>query len=219
MESILKKEHQLYASFLVALLGGDRRRCQEMVEKELDGGMGLKSLYLDLFQKSLYEVGERWEKGELSVATEHMATAIVNYLMTLTYEKLLVVRPRRGKAVVACTKGENHFLGARMVADFLESKGFETHFLGPNHEPELLFSLVEKLEVDLVGLSMSMHFHRDRMITTASRLLERKSLTLLLGGLGVHSPRFVIPEKWKDRAHVMGDLDDLEKILPGLVSV
>lgn len=217
MESVFNKD-SVYSSFFQGLLKGDRVHCREIVEVELSRGVGLKDLYLNLFQKSLYEVGERWERGELSVATEHVATAIVNYLMTLTYEELFAPTELVGKAAVACTLGESHFLGARMVADYLEFHGFDTHFLGPHHEPDRLFSLISDEQLSLVGLSMSMPYNQSRLNDTVSKLLEKSSgLQVLLGGHGIKQSEFVVPEEWQGQVFLMEDLDDLDRLMVNLV--
>lgn len=43
-------------------------------------------MYQDLVQRSLYEVGELWERGHVSVATEHLATAITESLLTWEFQ-------------------------------------------------------------------------------------------------------------------------------------
>src|SRR6056297_1720566 len=65
-----------YDDYLMSLLAGDRRRCRDFVRQLLDQGVGVKILYSDLFRNSLYEVGSLWENNQVSVATEHLATAV-----------------------------------------------------------------------------------------------------------------------------------------------
>jgi hypothetical protein len=55
----------------------------------------VKSLYKDLFQKSLYRVGEVWEFNRISVAREHLATAITEGFLNLIYPMLFGLEQRK----------------------------------------------------------------------------------------------------------------------------
>jgi len=73
-------------------------------------------------------VGERWERGELSVGHEHFATAAVRARLERT-----LAEPRgavRGRAVLACAPGEQHELGLLMLACLLRADGWEIVYLG-----------------------------------------------------------------------------------------
>ncbi len=77
-------------------------------------------------RRALYDVGELWEQGKISVAGEHLATAISEGLLHLSYPRLFAA-PRSGRlAVVAASVGERHQFGARMVADMFELHGWRT---------------------------------------------------------------------------------------------
>ena len=70
----------LYQEYLACLLAGNKERCQIIVADLLGAAIEIKELYIGLFQRSLYEIGELWERHKISVAVEHMATAITNFL-------------------------------------------------------------------------------------------------------------------------------------------
>jgi methanogenic corrinoid protein MtbC1 len=65
-----------YTGYKKTLLAGDRFNCKDIVQTLLDNKIDIKELYTDLFQRSMYEVGELWENNRISVANEHLATAI-----------------------------------------------------------------------------------------------------------------------------------------------
>ncbi|MBL0177125.1 MAG: cobalamin-dependent protein [Ignavibacteria bacterium] len=119
----------------------------------------LRSLYEDLVQRALYDVGDRWERGSVSVATEHAATAISESLLTLAYPRLFAL-PRVGKsAVVACVANEYHQIGARMVADFFELHGWRGYFLGANTPVRDVIAFMEEKDPDVLVLSVSLAFN------------------------------------------------------------
>ena len=109
-----------YRRFLDALLVGDVAYCRAEVQAWLDAGRGVRALYEDLIQRALYDVGMLWESGRASVADEHLATAISESLLNLSYPYLFD-RPSTGcSALVTCAANEHHQIGARMVADIFE---------------------------------------------------------------------------------------------------
>jgi hypothetical protein len=57
------------------LLSGHRADARVCFEQWLAATPDLRTLYEDLVMRSLYDVGELWEHGKISVATEHLATA------------------------------------------------------------------------------------------------------------------------------------------------
>jgi hypothetical protein len=65
-----------YQTYLGAPLSGDREQCRACFEHWLATTPDLRIVYQDLVQRALYAVGERWERGKVSVASEHLATAI-----------------------------------------------------------------------------------------------------------------------------------------------
>ena len=148
-----------YQLFIDSLLKGDRRTCNSIVVKLLDADIEIKELYVHLFQRALYEVGVLWEKNQISVATEHIATAITEGLLTLVYPKLFEAEHYGKKAVIACVPNEFHQIGAKMVADTFELNGWDGHFVGANTPTPELLKKIHEISPDVIGLSLSIYFN------------------------------------------------------------
>lgn len=141
------------ADFLDALLARDSARARRVVECALGEGTPVPELYLSVLGPALREVGHRWAMGEINVAEEHYATAIAQSILD-GLSRQLRRAPRDGRlAVVTGTPGEQHALGARIVADFLEADGWEVILLGAGVPARDLVALVEHEQPDLVALS------------------------------------------------------------------
>src|SRR6186713_3119892 len=92
-----------YEGYLAALLRGDRAECARLVQNLVSAGADLRGLYLDVFQRALYAVGELWERQKISVAVEHLATAITERMLTLVQPHVFARRgPGKGSILVAC---------------------------------------------------------------------------------------------------------------------
>jgi MerR family transcriptional regulator, light-induced transcriptional regulator len=66
-----------YREFFMGLLAGDRTRGARVLPALMAAGTGLKDLYVALFQRALYEGGDRRERCPIAVTVEHVASAIV----------------------------------------------------------------------------------------------------------------------------------------------
>jgi methanogenic corrinoid protein MtbC1 len=191
MESIwpmLPIDEAVYERYLDQLLSGDFRGCKSTMSLVLERGTTIRDVYQGLFQRSLYEVGRRWEGNLISVAVEHVATAITETLMGVVAPEVFARPSTQGTAVVACVAGELHSIGARMIADVLQLNGWNAHFLGANVPGADLAAYVKKETATLVGLSISLRpdlTHLPGLVGSIRGV--RPDVTLVVGGQGFGS--------------------------------
>ena len=183
MQSENLKLEATYQAYLEALIRGDRHRCRAMVEEMLLEKIDIKELYVGIFQRSLYRVGELWESNQLSIAREHMATAITESLLPLAYQAIFSAPHSGHRAVVACAANEYHQLGGKMVADILELNGWDGYFLGANAPVNDLLDLVDEKKPDMLCFSLSVYTGMPALITLLSRVRnEFADLPIIVGG-------------------------------------
>ena len=173
----------LYERYLAALLEGEREQCAAVVGELCAAQLPLRALYVDLFQRSLYRVGELWEHNRISVATEHLATAITERLVAQVQPQVFS-GPRRGRAIViACVADEFHQLGGRMAADLFELHGWRGYFLGANTPHESLLKMIERQKPALVGLSLSISFNLPSLLAAIDAVRGAwPDLPVIVGG-------------------------------------
>jgi len=150
-----------YEHYLKALLAGNRFECRAFIQSLLDKNIEITELYESLFRKSMYKVGELWECNQITVANEHLATAITDSLLTLTYPEIIKTERIGKKAVISCCTNEFHQLGAKMAADILELNGWDSHFLGANTPTSDIAEYIDKVIPDIIGLSFCILQDRD----------------------------------------------------------
>ncbi len=172
-----------YQRYLAALLAGDRHQCRAIFESRLELDIGLRRIYQDLVQRSLYEVGTMWEQGRASVATEHLATAITESLLSLVYPRLFN-HPLLGKsAVVTCVSNEYHQVGGKIVADLFELNGWRGYFLGANTPVKTLLDFINDKAPNVVALSSTVYFNLENLLKTAAAIqTEFPAVPILVGG-------------------------------------
>jgi methanogenic corrinoid protein MtbC1 len=155
------------SAYLAAVLVGDRRRAMEVVDEARDSGLGLRSLYVEVFQPALREVGRLWQENRITVADEHLATAITQAAMSRLYGELFAPHPGPPRLLIAaCTESERHEVGLRMVCDLLEMEGWDTLFLGATVPTEQLVKMILEQKPDVVALSAALAHHLPHLAET-----------------------------------------------------
>lgn len=175
----------LQARYLAAQLSGDRREALRLlVDDGLLRGIPLQDIHLKIIQPAQYEIGRLWQENRISVAQEHLATAISQLALSHLYRHL-PRDPSNGKVVmVSCVEGELHEVGARMASDFLEMAGFDVRFLGANVPTGHLLRMVREQTPDLLALSVTMSYHLPALRSAVSEVRATfPGLRVAVGGL------------------------------------
>ena len=145
--------HELRARYVEALVAGDLAVAERLIT---ESGTDVRTLYLEVLQPALYEIGRRWEQAEISVAQEHLATATTQSVMARLAERFDGAPRRDRRVLLACAEGELHSIGVRMVADFLEADGWDVLFVGALSPPPAVAELAATQGVDVVALSAAL---------------------------------------------------------------
>lgn len=169
--------------FVDAILSGERRNALAVALDALEAGAPIPDLYADVFQAALYEIGRRWEQNLISVAQEHMATAVTQYVMAHVFEHISPSNASRGLAVITGVPGELHHVGAMMISDMLEAHGWQVQFLGSNLPVSSIVGAVSEARPALLGVSVTMRYNLPQateLIAAARQALD--GLRVVVGG-------------------------------------
>ena len=172
-----------HKEFLNALISGNRLKCSELSKNYLDNDVSIKVLYETIIKKALYEVGELWEYNKISVATEHLASAIVEGILNELYSKIISSNKINKTVIVSCVENEFHQIGIKMINDLFEMNGWNSYFLGANTPTSELISFSEIIKPDIFAISLSIYFHLpilEKMILNIRK--EFPELPILVGG-------------------------------------
>ena len=130
-----------------ALDGFDEPRAQTVLD-ELLAATTVDAVLTTVVLPYLRDLGERWERGEASVAQEHFASAVVR-------GRLLGLARGWGRglgplALLACLPGEQHDLGLVAFGLALRARGWRVAYLGPDTPLDTLDAAAESLAPALV---------------------------------------------------------------------
>lgn len=137
------------------LLNGDRLGALHMVQTLQDQGHTLIEIEVKLIGHALQHIGLRWQRNEVSVAQEHLATATASAVMADRYAHNPPPPSKGQRALLACVQGNMHALGLRTVADALEFEGWEVQCLGANTPTADLLTQIRLWRPHMVALSLT----------------------------------------------------------------
>jgi DNA-binding transcriptional MerR regulator/methylmalonyl-CoA mutase cobalamin-binding subunit len=155
-------------------------------------------------------VGERWHSGTLSIAHEHMASAILRNLfgsMLRLYKPLEPVV----KIVLATPTGELHEFGILAAAMLAAPLGLEPVYLGANLPAEEILAAAEKCGSRVIVIGLMEQSAESAALRELRRLAETapEGMELWVGGRSLSDQ----PEAVRERATEIADFEVLEKQL------
>ena len=118
--------------FQTALLHGDSTVCLNIALESIKDSDDVEQFYQQVIHPAMYEIGLLWEQGHISVAQEHLASAIVGRIMVAVSVVKRERKQRAGKIVVTSSPNKLHEIGAWMVSEIFELAGWEVRYLGAN---------------------------------------------------------------------------------------
>jgi methanogenic corrinoid protein MtbC1 len=186
----------LARAYLDAALAGQQHRAVAVLREAVRAGLDVRRVYSDVFQPVQREVGHLWLTNRISIAEEHYVTAVTQLSMALLYDEVFVEGPFDRTVVVACAGRELHELGARMVADFFELDGWNSHYLGANTPAEAIVRALKATSADLLALSATMAVHLVEVAEVIALMRQdeaTRDIPVLVGGY----PFALAPGLWR----------------------
>jgi methanogenic corrinoid protein MtbC1 len=143
----------LLEHLLMRLLDADQIGALTVVERALALGWTIDDVRFSLIGPAMVEVGVRWEHGEIGVADEHLASSVAEWLLYRVAGRARRPVPSGRRAVVGCSDGELHCLGARIVGHVLVEHGWKVLYIGCSTPPEAWGQIVRARRADAALLS------------------------------------------------------------------
>lgn len=197
MDAILPPESDLLGQYIRFLIHGNRQNARSLIMDTLQTGMKIQDIYMNIFAPAQRMIGFLWQTNKISVAQEHYATAVTQLIMSELYPHIFNNTQFNGFKMAGVAIGsELHELAIRMVTDFFEMDGWDTHFFGANMPVQSLIKTIDQDNFNLLALSVTMatHLNELKKFIHEIRAQERfNSVKILVGG----NPFNVDPNLWE----------------------
>lgn len=168
------------------LTAGDEAGAMAVAEAALAGGMAPDALYLDVLAGAMVAIGDGWHDGEISVAEEHQATAIMQRLLGRLARNFTRRGRRRGTIVLGAAAGDPHGLPGSFLADPLRGRGFNVVDLGPDTPAEAFVHAATHVD-GLVAVGMTLSLAPTDPVREAIAALRGAGVTarIVVGGAAI----------------------------------
>ncbi len=187
----------LAAKYLQLLLRGERHVASKLILDAVRQGTPVRDIYLNVFQRTQYEIGRLWQVNRINVAQEHYCTAATQVIMSQLYPYIFDGKKGHRTLVAACVSGDLHEIGARMVCDFFEMDGWNTYYLGANVPTPSVVQTLIKQRANVLAISATITYHVravEALIATVRRAPECGRVKILVGGY----PFNITPDLWRE---------------------
>ncbi|MFZ2095579.1 MAG: MerR family transcriptional regulator [Anaerolineales bacterium] len=143
-----------------------------------------ETVSMQVLQKGLMLIGERWYEGSATVQQEHFASAIaIRRLNALITSCAAPTRP--GSILVACPPGEEHDFILLLVTYLLRRHGWNVLYLGANVPLSNLDATIKATQPSLV-LSAAQSLDTAASLREMSEFLVTQDIPLAFGGRIFH---------------------------------
>jgi len=145
-------------------------------------GLGTLSFIQRVATPLLEEVGDRWSRGELTVADEHLVSGVLRGLLSsLLHSRGRCSGPR---LLLATPAGEEHDFGTLIVALLAADAGIDVVYMGANLPSDEIIDAANRCDARVVGLGICNCDNLDRATAAAESVAKKLPITteLWLGG-------------------------------------
>lgn len=179
----------LNKKYIDSLLKAQKDVAMNLILDALKKNIDIKDIYIEVFQKSLIEIGELWEKNQIDVADEHYFSLSTQLIMAQIYPYISNSSKKDCKVISVSAGGEMHNLGLRIVTDFLKMDGWDNYFLGSYTPTKSIIKTIKKYDIDLLAISVTMPHNIDsakNIIETIRLTSDCKNIKILVGGNAIN---------------------------------
>jgi methanogenic corrinoid protein MtbC1 len=146
--------------------------------------LSLDAFYDKILKPVMYDIGIKWEKSEIDVATEHVCTNTAYGLVNAINERISKSESR-GKILLCSPEGELHCLAASVLESVLESRGYRVFNATPSIPTDSIITFIRNNEPDLIMISITLPDNIKAGERLVKRIRSEFLVPILVGGLAI----------------------------------
>jgi methanogenic corrinoid protein MtbC1 len=180
---------ELGRTYAAALLMGDEVAAEITIREAMEAKLSAAEIDDGIIAPAMWLVGDLWERGEITVADEHLATEISTRVLALQREtERLAVARGIHRVMLATPAGELHVVALRMVDNLLGEAGYDVVMLGPDVPATDLAAAAARYEPHVICLSATMPGGTDRTLVAIDEVQQvQPQVSFVIGGRGLSS--------------------------------
>jgi len=173
---------------------GDLNAAEQVIETSRQAGMREIDILVGIIAPMLYQIGEDWKRGAITVAEEHRFTAFCEKIIDiLAVNGPFAVPVDAGQAewseiLLINAPGNCHTLAVRTLALWLADKGMPTRAAYQPLNVEDVIGMIRKVHPGFVLISMALAEQVPGIVAIVERVAELPNLVrpkIIVGGYAV----------------------------------
>jgi methanogenic corrinoid protein MtbC1 len=172
---------------------GDMNAAKRVIDASRQANMRELDILVGIIAPMLYQIGEDWKRGAITVAEEHRFTAfcekIIDILAVKSPSATLIDAPEERNAILLINApGNYHTLAVRILALWLIDKGMPARAAHQALNVEGVVEIIRKVHPKFVLISMALAEQVPGVVAIVERIAELPNLVrprIIVGGYAV----------------------------------
>ncbi|MFQ5440722.1 MAG: B12-binding domain-containing protein [Nitrosopumilaceae archaeon] len=204
-EEVLKNSKQ---QLFKKLISGEHRATLKIFQ-DYNKIFNISDFFDKVLKPVMYKIGDDWETGRVSVASQHIASNVAHSLVKFIMNDSRVAC-KKNKILICVPLGEEHHLGCDIIETYLASKGFQVYNMGTSVPTESILNFIEFNKPGVILLSITLEDNLKAGQRLVKKIKEQYDIPIFIGGLALQKGK--IPNI---DAQIIADskLEDIPKIL------
>lgn len=168
--------------FIGKILDHKEKEARKMIIALAKQGYDILSIFDKVLKNSLYEVGNLWSTGEISIPMEHHITNLVEELINniSTYN---TVQSSNGLSVLLITPGnEPHTVGLKIINEYFRRYGWKTILLQGSVPWKSLVTMIKEQSIDLLCISVTIFENINQTEALIDFVRKSTNAKIMVGG-------------------------------------
>ena len=146
-----------------------------------ENSIEMVEFYESILKHVMYQIGDLWEKKQLAVAAEHVASNVAHSFVKIMNEK--ISRSSNKQKILICTPpGEAHNLGCNIIESYLRSRGFTVFNISPSIPTDEIINFIKCSSPDAVLISITLDDNIQSGKRLVQKIKDRFKISIFVGG-------------------------------------
>lgn len=165
------------------LSSGDVNSALELY-KEIRDALSIEDFFDKIFRPVMFDIGAKWEKGELDIVAEHVSSNAAQALIAMIEQVDNNNAQCNGRRIlICCPDGELHHMPALVLESILKGRGYSVLNASPSVPAGSILNYVDNNKPELIMLSVTLPENVGAAKRIVRSISERfGSIPILVGG-------------------------------------
>ena len=147
----------------------------------------LLDFYENLLIPVLHLIGDRWAKGEIDVATEHVCSnatiTLIDIINQKNINKKISKSSSTDRRIILCTpEGELHSIGCKIIESLLIEKGYEVYNITSPLPTNSIGSYLYNIDPNIIIISVTLEENINSTIRFIQEIRQYFNIPIIIGG-------------------------------------